>query len=48
MYIFQYLYQIVYFKKKKNHVEGFAPEVAYVTEAGGEKLDEKLCIRPTS
>ena len=35
-------------EKEKNHVEGFAPEVAMVTEAGGEKLDEKLCIRPTS
>ena len=35
-------------QKEKDHVEGFAPEVAYVTEAGGEKLEEKLCIRPTS
>ncbi len=35
-------------QKEKDHVEGFAPEVAFVTEAGGEKLDEKLCIRPTS
>lgn len=35
-------------EKEKNHVEGFAPEVAMVTEAGGEKLDEKLCVRPTS
>lgn len=35
-------------EKEKDHVEGFAPEVAWVTEAGGEKLDEKLCIRPTS
>ena len=35
-------------QKEKEHVEGFAPEVAWVTEAGGEKLDEKLCIRPTS
>ena len=35
-------------KKKKEHVEGFAPEVATVTEAGGKELDEKLCIRPTS
>ena len=35
-------------EKEKTHVEGFAPEVAMVTEAGGEKLDEKLCIRPTS
>ena len=35
-------------EKEKEHVEGFAPEVAWVTEAGGEKLEEKLCIRPTS
>ena len=35
-------------EKEKDHVEGFAPEVAWVTEAGDEKLEEKLCIRPTS
>ena len=35
-------------QKEKDHVEGFAPEVAWVTEAGGQKLDERLCIRPTS
>ena len=35
-------------QKEKDHVEGFAPEVAWVTEAGSEKLEEKLCIRPTS
>ena len=35
-------------QKEKEHVEGFAPEVAFVTEAGGQKLEEKLCIRPTS
>ncbi len=35
-------------QKEKDHVEGFAPEVAFVTEAGGEKLDERLVIRPTS
>ncbi len=35
-------------QKEKDHVEGFAPEVAWVTEAGGEELDERLCIRPTS
>ena len=33
---------------EKNHVEGFAPEVAWVTHGGTEKLDEKLCVRPTS
>lgn len=35
-------------QKEKDHVEGFAPEVAWVTNAGGEELDERLCIRPTS
>ena len=35
-------------KKEEEHVEGFAPEVAWVTEAGGEELEERLCIRPTS
>ena len=35
-------------QKEKDHVEGFAPEVAWVTEAGGKKLDERYCIRPTS
>ncbi len=35
-------------EKEKSHVEGFAPEVAWVTRGGGEELDEKLCIRPTS
>lgn len=35
-------------QKEKDHVEGFAPEVAVVTEAGGEKLEERLIIRPTS
>ena len=37
-----------YFKKEAEHVEGFAPEVAWVTEAGGKKLEERLAIRPTS
>lgn len=35
-------------QKEKDHVEGFAPEVAWVTEAGEKKLDERYCIRPTS
>ena len=35
-------------QKEKDHVEGFAPEVATVTEAGGKKLEERLLIRPTS
>lgn len=34
--------------KEKDHVEGFAPEVAWVTEGGLEKLPERLCVRPTS
>jgi prolyl-tRNA synthetase len=34
--------------REAEHVEGFAPEVAWVTEAGGEKLNERLAIRPTS
>ena len=35
-------------QKEKDHVEGFAPEVAWVTMGGGEKLEERLCVRPTS
>ena len=35
-------------KKEEEHIEGFAPEVAWVTNAGGEDLDEKYCVRPTS
>ena len=35
-------------QKEKDHVEGFAPECAWVTLGGSEKLEEKLCIRPTS
>ncbi len=35
-------------EKEKDHVEGFAPEVAWVTYGGSEKLDERLCVRPTS
>ena len=34
--------------KEKEHVEGFAPEVAWVTIGGGEELEERLCVRPTS
>ena len=34
--------------KEKDHVEGFAPEVAWVTHGGNEELEEKLCVRPTS
>ena len=35
-------------QKEQDHVEGFAPEVAWVTMGGGEQLEERLCIRPTS
>lgn len=34
--------------KEKDHVEGFAPEVAWVTHGGQSKLQERLCVRPTS
>lgn len=37
-----------FLKKEAKHVEGFAPEVAVVTYAGGQELTEKLIIRPTS
>jgi len=35
-------------QKEKDHVAGFAPEVAWVTQGGQETLSERLCIRPTS
>ncbi len=35
-------------QKEKDHVAGFAPEVAWVTHGGGEKLSERMCVRPTS
>ena len=35
-------------KKEEDHVEGFAPEVAWVTHGGLEPLQERLCVRPTS
>ena len=37
-----------FLQKEAEHVEGFAPEVAVVTRAGGKELDEPLVIRPTS
>ncbi len=37
-----------FLKKEASHVEGFAPELAVVTIAGGEELEEKLVVRPTS
>ena len=35
-------------EKEKDHVEGFAPEVAWVTHGGLEPLQERMCVRPTS
>ena len=35
-------------QKEKDHVEGFAPEVAWVTHGGETKLQERICVRPTS
>ena len=35
-------------QKEKDHVEGFAPEVAWVTHGGNDELEERLCVRPTS
>lgn len=37
-----------YLNKEKEHVEGFSPEVAWVTHAGNNKLSERLAVRPTS
>jgi prolyl-tRNA synthetase len=37
-----------FLKKEAEHVEGFAPELAIVTHAGGKELEEKLVVRPTS
>jgi prolyl-tRNA synthetase len=37
-----------FLRREAKHVEGFAPEVAWVTHAGGEELTERLAIRPTS
>lgn len=45
---FPLLIPMSFFTKEAEHVEGFAPEVAVVTHAGGEKLAEPLAIRPTS
>ncbi len=45
---FPLLIPMSYFTREAEHVEGFAPEVAVVTHAGGEELAEPLAIRPTS
>lgn len=45
---FPSLIPLSFFEKEKEHVEGFAPELAVVTHGGGEELEEKLAFRPTS
>jgi prolyl-tRNA synthetase len=45
---FPTLIPLSFFEKEKEHVEGFAPELAVVTHGGGEKLEEPLVVRPTS
>jgi prolyl-tRNA synthetase len=45
---FPLLIPMSFLKKEAEHVEGFAPELAVVTHAGGEKLEEEYAIRPTS
>lgn len=45
---FPILIPMSFFEKEKEHVEGFSPELAVVTHAGGEKLEEPLVVRPTS
>ena len=34
--------------KEKDHIKGFAPEVAWVTMAGNKKMDKRIAVRPTS
>jgi len=45
---FPTLIPLSFFEKEKEHVEGFAPELAVVTHGGGELLEEPLAVRPTS
>src|SRR5512134_2150868 len=45
---FPLLIPMSFLEKEKEHVEGFAPELAVVTIGGGEKLEEPLVVRPTS
>lgn len=45
---FPLLIPMSFLEKEKDHIEGFAPELAVVTHGGGEKLEEPLAIRPTS
>ena len=45
---FPLLIPMSFMEKEKEHVQGFAPELAVVTHGGGEKLEEPLVVRPTS
>ncbi len=45
---FPMLIPMSFLKKEAEHIEGFSPELAVVTHAGGEELDEPLVLRPTS
>ena len=45
---FPLLIPLTFLESEKEHVEGFSPEIAVVTHAGGKELEEKLVIRPTS
>ena len=45
---FPLLIPMSFINKEAEHVEGFAPELAVVTHAGGKELEEQYCIRPTS
>ncbi len=45
---FPVLFPMSFLEKEKDHVEGFSPQLAIVTVAGGEELDEPLVVRPTS
>jgi prolyl-tRNA synthetase len=45
---FPLLIPMSFIEKEAKHVEGFAPELAVVTHAGGKELEEKYCVRPTS
>ena len=46
--IFPLLIPQSFIEKEADHIEGFAPELAVVTHAGGKKLEEPLVVRPTS
>jgi prolyl-tRNA synthetase len=47
-FMFPMFFPLSLLEREAEHVEGFAPEVALVTHAGGEKLEEPLVVRPTS